>query len=324
MISRFTVFAFLASATVFANASFDLILVTQNNGSAPRVLRFDGTSGAYFGSFGDGILPATNVIQPMAVDSSKGIAYVANYTPTGGALRLFSFNYSTGALLNDVLIGSTGGNFASGLTLLPSGQLLVFRSNSTVSRVDPNTGAILATGSFQSGATYYSGGYTSSGWGYAEDFSRHELIFFNPQSMAFGGVVPLAVQSADTFQMNSNGSRLAIPDSGDKVIRWYQPGSNGAPGAETTQSTGTFAPTGAAFGHGNQLYVLGTTSTSTTGILRISNSGGIGGVISNAELKETYGNLVVVTAPEPGSLAAWIAGGLAGFILRRRSRQARA
>jgi len=88
----FLMFALLSVAAA-SQASYELALILDNDpaGGGIQVKRYDGDTGAYFGSFGTGALIGYS---SFAVDGSTGTCVVGN--SSGGIKR---FDYSTGAYL---------------------------------------------------------------------------------------------------------------------------------------------------------------------------------------------------------------------------------
>lgn len=93
--NRFLAIALASVASSFAAASFDLVLIGDVNvniatGTLGKVHRYDGTSGAYLGSFG----AFTSAPKAIAAYLPQNLCYV---TTTQGTFR---FNYSTGEALS--------------------------------------------------------------------------------------------------------------------------------------------------------------------------------------------------------------------------------
>lgn len=90
-------FAAVASALIalFSSAKTLLRLSDGHGCWHESIHRFDGVTGAYFGSFGQGML---NLPESFAIDRTTGRAFV--YEASIGLTRVF--NYNTGAHLADL------------------------------------------------------------------------------------------------------------------------------------------------------------------------------------------------------------------------------
>ena len=315
-------FAAVASALTAlissAHASFDLVMVMDVG--TKSIHRFDGITGSYLGSFGNGML---NFPDSFAIDRTSGRAFV--FDASMGMTRVF--NYNTGAHLADFSItgnaqtltfgngrlirGFVGGAFWS--TFDGNGTYLGGMSGtSTIANPVSMGGAVMESGRFV--------GLLSNG----NNNGLNELLVFNTAATnatqvgnnAFGGpayydgVQQVAVGGNRVFLATSpaNGRLFSVNPSSGAIT---QDGSYSMPGLLG----------GAAFGHGNQLYY----SQNDGGVKSISRSV----ITSSNSIVEfsTFGQgflvnptmMQVVAAPEPGTLA--ILGMGVAALMRRRNRR---
>lgn len=297
---------------VAASASYDLALVTDSG--TDTVHRLDPVTGAYFGSFGGGILSDP---RGVVVNQSLGVAYVLDATS-----RISAWNYSTGAFVTSFNSDVIGAKFLTGNadgTLNVTGTTLARRfstSGATLATytrngtLDTQLGILLRDGLF----------YLSTRTGVSRSLER-----FNYATGAFVGangwladrLTPIqSIGAANTFNAYVSGTGTSVALELDAM-------NNGPTlsGLVTTALIDTVA--GVAPGHGGMMFVLGRDSTTPTrgGIVRFDmNTLTAATVLVGTGQIVTPTGIANVVAPEPGTIAAL---GLGALVLLRRRRRAR-
>ncbi len=312
----------LALGSSGAFASFELVMVGDS--ATKSIHRFDGSTGAYLGSFGSGHFAN---IQNFTIDQATNSAYVSD-----GVLGLTRvFNYNTGAHLFDYQnIGSNG--TSQTLSRTPTGFFAGYYSGGW--GIHDNSGAQT---SFVLGLQV--GGTNPI----AMASARHQSGIV--VGAAFSGA-SAAVASLQLLNPNLTTATAKTPDVTD-MGPWTELGqvslsgntgiwltTNGrarvfavnSAGTNISLTGGSYAPEGFAvgtmrgigMGHGRTVYVSGRDAGNTTGIITR-------GVLGSTMSLSTFGSgilqqpmmMQVVVAPEPGTLVALSLGAL---LLRRRKK----
>ncbi len=299
-------------------ASFELLLVADNgNGTAgsARVHRIDGTTGAYFGSFGGGVLRSAAGI---TIDEATGRAYV--HEPSSGAYLVFDYNVGTyfgrldpGTFYDRYPVISNGFLFGTGLSLnkvnlttgaqstvaLPDGgaPVWVAKENSTNLIID----------SYINTATSHlfryntvSGLFTALGSGFADN----SAFFADSQYFPSLGTV-------------TNPLVIAGLGGGGDLRRYLLDAAGNYTSSGSVTSTFLNNCYGVTPSHSG-FFTCGRLATDGT-------HGGVAGFDNFLTERETYSysnmydprGMASVIAPEPGSALALL-GGLALLVRRRR------
>lgn len=299
MMKTFSCFVLFGSCAA-ACASFELVLALDNTG---RVHRFDGITGAYFGSFGNGSMTGP---LGMAIDRSNGRAYVGD---VGNVVQVW--NYNTGNFINMFSVGSAS---VSSLWLDNSNNLLI-GTNSGIRRYTTSGTFLNAFG----GVVDYNGvSQGPDGAYYAVDNSSDRLARFS-SSFVFTGSVPLpGAPPAQQWQIQWAGNQGYVADA-EKVVM-FTAGAT-APVLGSSYNPGNMDLVfGVGIGHGPRRYASGGNVGGTAPVIHAFSD--LGGVFFPQNTITHSGpsyfvDLQVVAAPEPGS---WLAGavGLSALVLRRR------
>jgi hypothetical protein len=296
-------------AASHAFGSYELMFATDN--VADKINRYDAISGAYLGSFGQGL---ATIYGRGAADPSKGIYYVSDLDTN----RVLKFNYSTGEFL-----GSFGtGTYTYQCTLLTDGSVLIGGEGTDDFRRFTSTGTLLGTYQAPDGLT----GICQAGNGFIYGVSSAgKILRYN-----FSGGAPTLITTLPNFSfalgIKALGNTLAVTDFNDDVTTT----------AFTVKTDGSFgsilgsANLGAgngdvltgrecAFGHGGLIYTL-VTDYSTTKQYAYSWDPNTNFVARKLDLginADAYGclGLSTIVAPEPST---WVALGLGTLILVRR------
>ncbi len=314
--------AWAALCPLLAHASYELLLVAdRGNGTAgsSRVHRIDGTTGAYFGSFGGGFLDKAIGV---AVDGSTGTAYVSE---SGGAIQ--AFNYSTGLYMGQIGGPVFGDRYAIkvGDSIFGSGFSMLRTSLSTGVNTFinlPGSESCLWVAPVSSNEVLAMGFKGSTGnvlYKYNTTTNTFKTLSgtFNWGSSGFFVGATRLSNYQDTGPVYVSG----LGPNGDIQVHRLDAGATSITSATTLSSTYVDNCYGVAPAHAG-FFASGTLTSDTThgGIAFFDNYG-------RERLGFTYSNMYVprgiatVLAPEPGSIAA-IAGGLLLMLGRRRKAKA--
>lgn len=311
---RWFALALLASspAASFAQTrSYELLLVVD--ATTKSVHRFDTASGAYFGSFGAGLLNAPTSI---AVDKASGMAFVRDGN------EVLGFDYSTGRHFLDIAVPTRAalGMATHGGKLLVAGGTL-----SSVLLYDIATGAAL--GSWATPGISRTDLVTVANNGYAYAYGEQSAGGSWCDAVDLSTGVATYVFSSSTTNIAHQGSALGSvfgyqwdPSS---YARWTTlPGGPVAPASPFIVSFGSYlnaaGQKGMTAGH-SDVYVSGRIlSDPTRGtITRFNSLGTYRGQFGSTYLYDPV-SMACVVAPEPASWAALALGGLALCKRRRR------
>ena len=301
--------ALLASSS--AMASFDLVMVADRG--TKSVHRFDGNTGLYLGSFGAGFLQNP---MSMALDQANNRVFVADQVGAGtGAgsvqVRIWSFNYNTGSYLN---------SFSTAFTYI--NPQIAYQPTSNRVFVGHDGGIAdsysAASGSFGPGINWLA---PQSALATAENgdvWAANGTIVqrFSGSTANYTMASPVSNTSGlGQRQMAISNGRI-LTAGGTSFSTFSTTLSTTAANSLTTTATSYSQLSGAAFGHGNLAYITGSKTTTTGAISRILYNERLvlsefgGGVLQEPR------SMVVVVAPEPGSMIALGAGLVA--LLRKR------
>lgn len=308
----FTVLA--ACGMVGAHASFDLMLVADNNTTsgggfaAGSVHRFDPVSGAYLGSFGY----FENTIVGMAADKESNRCYVAT------TKDIFAFDYNTGDLITNYSLGSYT---PQSLSISRDGSKLFLSMSGYV----PTFAMDTATGGFYSFATNANmsqqffvetgaGGYMSNvssyGLGVYDSTAAYQGYYSSSQIYAMsrmgGGDGTLMVWSSGTSAGSPNLQVASTTSAG--LIN--QLGASRA-GTSMAMAASFLAPAHSG------VYAMGYRGSSVWRIQNLSVNLNTARSFDTTILKAPVA-IATVLAPEP---AEWLVLGLGVAILIRKRRR---
>lgn len=289
-----------------AHATFDLIFVADVG--TDSIHRFDGDSGVYLGTIGNGAL-----VDPQSIQIDK----VNNRLFVGAGNGFFQFDLWSGTLVNAIAVY----NVTHLTELAPGQQLGTFSSAANwMGGFLPNFDGYY--GGLNMPATSIYGGITK----YQSSFMAADITGSRVRSYSgatWGGTATVANTYLTTTnggygQMMANSTYFGVADGGNNRVHYGHSGyANGSTLAwNSVNEASTIS--GLAFAHGNTYYASGRNSANTSGAL-YRRSLGVGGTLG------TYGtgilqqprDIAVMIAPEPGVYLGFGVG-LAGLLLRRR------
>lgn len=300
----------LLSGVAIAHASFELVLATDYSTSGSAVRRYDGLTGIYLGSFGEGLLSTPTGI---ALDQANNMAFV-NDNPSASVGRVSKWNYNTGEFLGSFLYTKNG---VASLSRNSDGTLNVVTPGSAL-RFAPN-GAVVATYLPGAGISFISAIQTLDG-----------SMFLTGRNAGGSGRLEAHNYSSGALQTTFAWfADYAARLSGSTVLNGYSVGSTVGVEYDSWSSTSVTgasfvltshnAVTGIAVGHNNLVYVSGTTPTgSIIQRLDASSTTMVLGTTFGTNLTNCKG-IAVVVAPEPVSLTILLPG-LVAVMRRRRNR----
>lgn len=279
-------------------ASYELLLTTDYNNN--RVNRYDPQTGTFLGSFGQGYM---NGPAKIALDESKGLAYITNYP----SATIQVWNYSTGVYENEFASGGP----CWGITRLSNGNI-VAANGSNVNTFSP-TGTLLSTFSALGFSCDTDGTYL-----YIADAGV--IRKYTTGGTLVGSLTFSSARAPYDIKFRS-GVGYAAGFGYKGIFATFN--SNTMTGyAEKTITGFTTAMDveGIALGHGAAVYLSGQSSASGTPtvVTRYNSlSQGFGGTFASQTSGTRISGMAIVVAPEPGT---WAALGLGAVILLRRRR----
>lgn len=287
----------------FASASYELVLVADATPASPSVRRYDGNTGAFLGSFGQGYFRNPDQI---AVNPATGEAFVTDFN-RGSVSR---FKYSTGEYLGEFIVSGIG---AGGpIAMLPSGDIVV-GAGTGVRKYSPS-GTLL--GSFTVPGAAYALGVDSLSRIHIGDSAGN----YRRTSSSFVLQASATLSAIAYGSMFVDGSTLHVSDFNNDQIDRYTITAGGLTALTTIASGAADFPLGVAPGHAGRAYFAGgdPTTTSTAVLMRASLQSGIADKIVSLTATDFRG-VATVVAPEPASMLA-IGSGIAALILRKRKK----
>lgn len=294
-LSTITVAALAVVVSARSEASYELLLVADYG--TDSVHRFDAVTGAYFGSFGAGMMadPAH-----IAVDKAQGVAYVTNYQL--GTVQ--KWNYSSGTLL-----GEWGAAMPWGIAMRHDGNLLVGTGNGA--RVYAPSGQLLSQ--WASGSAAYGVGFDGSNYyvGLSGSVRKYSTAGIQVGSIAtglthwYGMTFRDGVAYGGGYGLNGQFGRFDTASMTGYAVQTVGP------------LAGSAHIEGYALSHGMTMYMVGRNAANTAqGLITRWHLG------ANASLSTFGSNVIqspagmaIVLAPEPATLLALGAGLV---VLRRR------
>jgi DNA-binding beta-propeller fold protein YncE len=216
-------------------------------------LFFDPAGRIVYSELNNGRVQAHNPANNTTVTLASGLTAPIDMAlePNGTS---FLVSNSTNALVRISLAGGVLGSLnvglrPDGIIYDPSGQLFVNLStgfqnnNSSVRRIDPTTGSVLATtgntGVFLDGLTYDS----FSGFLYASDYNNGRIVRINPNTMAFTFLTPLGAGLSDPDGITSDGmGHLYLASRGNAHVIEYNIATNTATNIGTINGLDDLAP----------------------------------------------------------------------------------
>ncbi len=306
---RFSLLLLACGAAFGAHASFDLLLMADNNvdfanAKFAKVHRYDPINGAYFGSFGSFPEP----ISGLAADVSKSLCYIQTTT------SLCRTNYSTGEVLASV------GFSAGGLALSADGKTIYqLTTGGTLRSVDAATFAINKTVGLgiSAGAIVM----TSSGVLVLHDKTNNQLKSYDATTLGLLSSIP-APTGLTVTTMTTEGAtgRIVVSGQGPSLASTVRISVNAA-GAFGSSITTSFT---AAYLGGiiqsaprhDGFYLAATHPVAGARVYGFTTTVAQTAFMPFSQVV-TPGPMATVLAPEPGSLL--VAGlGLVALIRRRR------
>lgn len=299
-------------AATHAFGSYELMFATDS--VADKINRYDAISGAYLGSFGQGL--ATTYGRGSA-DPKTGIYYVSDLN----SQRILKFNYSTGEFLGSFVTGI----YSYQCTLLTDGSIITGGESITDYKRFSSSGTLMGT--YQ--ATFGLTGITQAANGFLYGVNSSGSIYrYN-----FVGGAPTLITTLSNYSfgigIKALGNTIAVTDYNDAVkTTAFTVNNDGSFGTILGSislgagNTDILAGRECAFGHGGLVYTL--VSNSTTLKQHVyswdPNSQIIGRKLDLGINGDAYGclGMSTIVAPEPST---WVVMGLGTVVMIRRRRR---
>lgn len=292
--------ALAAAFAVPSFASFELVLVADR--STRKIHRFDGTTGAYFGAFGN----FTSGLESISIDQANNQVYVLD-----GEL-LTRWNYNTGQLLG-LVDGWNGTVLWAGPAQQPGRYIISFLSGferwawplSPEGFVNPGIGTAR-------NLERYSGGYIGFGSG---GFRHVGATFALGAAVGHGSSLGFGTVATSDFGVSAVAPSLGTNGG---VFTPIVGGSFGTSGSWTATSLANIKAVGSAH---NGFYAIGQNANNAAQgrvtKMNLARSAFESHSFGEGVLVDPVG-VATVVAPEPGTLAALALGALT--LMRRRRR----
>lgn len=286
-----------------AHASYELVLAANiNTFGTSGIQRFDGNTGAYLGTFGQGVLQSPDQI---AVDPSDSTCYVTDQSSSS----IFVFNYSTGEYIRGIGLSN-----ALQICLLKNGHILA-SSGSTLYEFT-KTGALVQA--VASSGYIYNLGQAADGTIFTCDTSRNVRRFNSTLSSVLGNSV-IANNTYGSFAFRGN--EIYASDYINNVVVTLSLSNSPAVTGTRILPSGYTMPLGLAMGHDDRLFVGINNPTDTSkAICRYQLASGMSTPYQFGSTSTHIRGIALVNAPEPST---WMAIGLGVIGLARRRKGVR-
>ncbi len=300
--------AFISTVSA-SRASFDLVLVADNNGSttgpvAGKIHRYDGDGGVYLGSFGT----FYEQIRGIAVNAATNEAFV------GSASRMRVYNYNTGILKRELTV--TGNvKFYNGRAYRSSGSILYEFNPSTGATIDSFLTAetiddyvVNSNGSF---ATYADSSKNLRGYSAAGSLMGTSFV----SQLGTTGRMSFDVGTGNVLLMSN--STVFIGTVLRSTFTLNTSGTISSPTVSGTLSSFSNLMIDNTEAHSG-VWHLGQLTNDSKALMRIGPATSLPNSVVLTPQVNTLGPVAAVLAPEPGVLFG-LAAGLALLKRRRKS-----
>jgi len=310
---RIILLALLPGVAASSFASFDLVMGLDFTNRVIR--RFDGTTGASLGSFGQGYLGAPGA---LTINQTLGRAYVYDRP----SAQIVVFNYNTGEYIQN---WATGGGAFSWLSTDNTGNILLGGSDaggvSILRRYSP-TGALLSTYNAPSATDIFGIAQTADGSVWAPSgFSGNKGIYrYNIGGGNFTSFTPIPTLFAPGGDVRAIGNRVYFVGANQASLSFF---SSSNPASITTATfTNQFSTIlGVTAGHGSIIYLAGLANGgSESKIVRYNLDTGVVSTVGAGVSGAQYLSVAAVVAPEPATMLSLLVGAIALSSRRKKSR----
>ncbi len=315
----------LVATSVAAHGSYELLMQIDNSG-VPAVRRIDPYTGASFGSFGGGYLR-----RPQSLAYRNGVVYVLDTVGNGvGQGRIQRYNPSTGELLGVIPLPGTWGKVNDGSTLDidSAGNFFVSdagASGGNISYVNQYT----PNGGYLAGRFWSTSGSNAFDTGIALNEAKSRLYVANDASgsidvyntTASSEAIQSVVTPGKALWMTSNNGFLYYTTNTATGVA-HRISINASTGALGTITDFNLAPgminsRGFGIGHTPVMYTSQFDGTKWSISRFNSETLDFMGSVAAGVNANPWGNIVVITAPEPSTMVVL---GLSTLVLWRRKR----
>ncbi len=326
---RFALSTIAVGLSGLSHASYELLMQIDLAASGgPMVRRFDPVSGSSFGSFGQGYLH-----NPQSIAYRNGVLYVLDYFGTGnGAGRIVRFNPSTGEPLGAFSLGSVWGKVSSGsgMTITPSGTFLI--SDATNSSTFSYVNEYAVDGSYLFNRYWFlSNNHVSRAVAfnaaanrvYLSDVTGGTVEVFNYSSGTSVSIQSVGAPNWALFSTIIGNYLYYSSDVQSGNIYRYQINGDGSLGGVSSFNPSNFAMVntlGIGGGHSPFAYAAQMNGSGAWSYSRFNSiTGEPYGSFGSGVMAKPWGNIEVITAPEPASALGLVLG-VAAIAARRRRR----